>query len=284
MSNSQLQPKVAQPELDEGNLPAERQQVTALARGLAILQCFTPTRTQMGSAEIARLTGLPQPTVWRLCQTLLHAGFLVPAPGGQRFQLGTTVLALGFAASAAFDVLELVRPRLQDLADHFNAAFSIAGRDGLDMVYLQRCVAEAVVGLNLQRGSRIPIVRCTLGWAYLTALEERARNGVLREIRRADPDNWTAVERQVTPALRDYERKGYVLRRALSHRDIIALAVPIVSNARAQVLAINCSAHTNEVTAKQLESEVAPQLTELAGAIGGALSGTPLNIRRLAAS
>src|ERR1700674_5219078 len=79
--------------------PNERQQVTALARGLQILQCFTTTRKQLGSTEISRLTGLPQPTVWRLCQTLLQAGFLNVSPGSQRLQLGASVLALGFAAS-----------------------------------------------------------------------------------------------------------------------------------------------------------------------------------------
>src|SRR5207237_1641253 len=89
---------------DAATNPDERHQVTALARGLAILQCFTTTRKQLGSAEIARLTALPQPTVWRLCRTLVQAGFLGVAPGTQRLQLGASVLALGFAASAAFDI------------------------------------------------------------------------------------------------------------------------------------------------------------------------------------
>jgi DNA-binding IclR family transcriptional regulator len=255
--------------------------VTALARGLAILQCFTPMRTQLGSAELARATGVPQPTVWRLCQTLVQAGFLGVAPGGQRFQLGTAAMALGFAASAAYDVLEAVRPRLQEFATRFNAAFSVAGRDGLDMVYLQRCIAEAMVGMNLQRGSRIPIVKCTLGWAYLAAVDEPTRDRVLRDIRRAHPDDWPWVEKQVGPALRDCAQKGYVMRRALSHRDIVAIAVPIVASNGTQVLAVNCSGHTGNVTARQLENEVAPLLKEVASAIGGAISGGVLALQNL---
>jgi DNA-binding IclR family transcriptional regulator len=252
----------------------ERQQVTALARGLQILQCFTTTRKQLGSAEIARITGLPQATAWRLCQTLLRADFLSASIGSQRLQLGASVLALGFAASAAFDILEVVRPRMQELADRFNASCSVAGRDGVDMVYLQRCVAKAMLGMNLQRGSRIPLVKTAMGWAYLAALEENARGAVLREIRRSDPANWPAVESQLELALRDHERKGYVLRKGLAHREIIAIAVPIVSTASSQVLAINCSAQMSERKAKQLETEVAPLLKDLARTIGGALSST----------
>jgi DNA-binding IclR family transcriptional regulator len=258
----------------------ERNQVTALARGMTILQCFTTTRRQLGSTELARLTALPQPTVWRLCQTLVQAGFLMAAPGSQRFQLGASVLALGFAASAAFDVLETVRPRMQALADRHQASFSVAGREGLDMVYLQRCAAEAMLGMNLQRGSRIPIVKTTLGWAYIAALEPDARSRLLGDIRRADAEHWPDVERQVAPALRDYERKGFLLRRGLTHPDVISLAVPIASSATSQVLAINCSGHRGDLTADTLENDIAPQLKELAGVIAASLSATASGGRR----
>lgn len=253
---------------------SERRQVTALARGLQILQCFTTTRKQLGSAEIARITGLPQATAWRLCQTLLRAGFLSTSLGSHRLQLGASVLALGFAASSTYDILEVVRPRMQELADRFNASCSVAGRDGVDMVYLQRCVSDAMLGMNLQRGSRIPLVKTALGWAHLAALGENARSAALREIRRSDPANWPAVETQLELALRDYARKGFVLRKGLAHHGIVALAVPIVSTTSSQVLAINCSAQANAISAKQLETAVAPLLKALASTIAGALSIT----------
>lgn len=48
----------------------DRQFVASLAKGLEVLRCFTPARPELGTSEIARLTGMPQPTVWRLCYTL----------------------------------------------------------------------------------------------------------------------------------------------------------------------------------------------------------------------
>jgi DNA-binding IclR family transcriptional regulator len=202
----------------------------------------------------------------------VQAGFLATAPASQRFRLGASVLALGFAASATFDILQVVRPRLQQLADRYRAAFSVAGRDGLDMVYLERCSAEAMFEMNLSRGSRLPLVRTTLGWAYLAVLDPSARDKVLAAVRRADPEQWPNVERQAVTVLRDYQRKGYVMRRGLTHPDIIALAVPIVSATDTQVLAINCSAHRRDLAAAQLETEIAPQLKQLARVIGSALS------------
>ncbi|PJG50643.1 hypothetical protein CVM73_35215 [Bradyrhizobium forestalis] len=130
---------------------AERNQVTALARGLAILRCFTRTRPELGSTEIARLTCLPQPTVWRLCQTLVQSGFLSAASDGLRFRLGAAVLELGFIVPSTVDILEEVQPRMKQIARTYGAEIAIAGRDALDMVCLERWTAGSLSSMNPSR-------------------------------------------------------------------------------------------------------------------------------------
>ena len=44
----------------------DRQFVTALARGLEILRCFSRKDRELGNGDIAARTGLPRPTVTRL--------------------------------------------------------------------------------------------------------------------------------------------------------------------------------------------------------------------------
>lgn len=241
-----------------------RPAVIALSRGLEILQCFSVARPRLGSAELARMTGLPQPTVWRLCQTLVQAGFLLPTASGQRLQLGTAALALGIAATATFDALEVVRPRMQAIADKYKAAVSIAGCERLQMVYLERRTAEVMLGTNLQRGSRLPIHKCTLGWAYLVALPERARMQLIERLRKEFPEDAATIDKLAASKLAQYERHGYVLERGLVHREIIALAIPILPHDGAQPLTINCSSDIGNVSARLLEEEIAPQLRELA--------------------
>ena len=130
-------------------------------------------------------------------------------------------------------------------------------------------------------GSRLPIVKSTLGWAYLLGLSPAARDVALREIRKTDPGQWPSIQRQLPQALRDYERKGFLLRRGLTHPDIIALGVPIVSTTSSHTLAINCSGNRSDLSARQLEDEIAPELKELAIAIGGALAGFASDSRGL---
>jgi len=240
------------------------QGVIALARGLEILQCFTVTRAQLGSAEIARLTGLPQPTAWRLCRTLVQQGFLLPTANGQRLQLGTAALTLGIAAAASFNALEIVRPRMQKLADRYKSAVSIASCERLHMVYLERCTAEVIFANNLQRGSRLPVHKCTLGWAYLVALDERARAVLLDELREEFPQDQESINELAASKLKQYQRNGFVMQRGLVHREIIALAIPIAPPSGSQPLTINCSSDIKNVSARELKDEVAPELREIA--------------------
>src|SRR3954453_3086862 len=111
--------------------PQRRSQptVTALLRGLEVLRCFDYGHKSLGSSEIARLTKLPQPTVWRLCRTLEQEGYLVSEAEGSRFCPGLAVLTLGYAALGTLDLGELVRPQLEAIADRFLGATGLATRD-----------------------------------------------------------------------------------------------------------------------------------------------------------
>lgn len=211
------------------------------------------------------MTGLPQPTVWRLCQTLVQAGFLLPSVSGQRLQLGLAALSLGLTASATFDGLEIVRPRMQAIADRYGSAVSIATCERLDMVYLERRAAEKTLATNLQRGSRLPIHKCTLGWAYLAALDNKPRAQLLARLKKEYPEESELLERLARETFQQYTEFGYIWQRGLVHREIIALAIPIIPESdKAQPLAINISSDTANVSEATLRSEVAPQLRALA--------------------
>lgn len=250
--------------------------VIALSRGLQILQCFSAAKPELGSAELARMTNMPQPTVWRLCQTLVHHAFLLPTPNAQRFQLGTSALAIGVAASATFSAIGHVRGRMQFLADRFKSAVSIATRENLDMVYLERCAAQVMVGTNMQKGSRLPMHKCTLGWAYLSALNDQARSALIGKLIAEYPEDRERIEALSISKPAELAETGYVLERGLIHRHIAALAIPIMSSAGPQ-FAVNCSCDTESVTQAQLRQEIAPALHEIAGILSAFFLGPTEN-------
>lgn len=185
--------------------------VTGLLRGLEVLRCFDHGRERLGSSEIARMTGLPQPTVWRLCKTLEHGGYLIAEPDGSRFRPGLSILTLGYSALDTLELAELARPLLEDLAHRFKGAASLSTREGTSMLYLQRCEApHAYLRLNVRVGSEVPIISSGTGWAYLAGLTPERRKQVMQECRKADPALCRNAEKPALAAIADFPRDGYV--------------------------------------------------------------------------
>jgi DNA-binding IclR family transcriptional regulator len=217
----------------------DRQYVTALARGLDILRCFTRSRPELGTAEIARITGLPQPTVWRLCHTLVQEGYLSPSDRGDKLRPGIPVLSLGYAAIAGTPIAELARSDMQALALRHQGAVALGMRDGATMVYLQRCQGSSIVMRNLAVGSRVPLAFSVTGWAYMAAIGNEEREALFEELSKAEAQRWPEVLPRIRQALRDFADTGYVVNRGALHEQINAVAVPVVSEDGSVVLSLS---------------------------------------------
>ncbi len=213
-------------------VPKDRQFVTSLARGLSLLRCFSSVNPERGATELARMTGLPQPTVWRLCHTMIELGFLTPVQGSDKLRLGTPILGLGYAVLAGNPVSEIARPHMEAIANKYQGSVSLAERDGLEMIFLQRCKGRSVV-LDFNIGSRVPIGFSASGWGYIAAVAPDERLRIFRELRTTSASQWRSVKPKLDFALLAYERSGYIISKGISHSMVNAVAVPVTSSSKA---------------------------------------------------
>ncbi|MHA7601256.1 IclR family transcriptional regulator [Alicycliphilus sp. T452] len=236
--------------------------MTALARGLEILRCFDADRRMLGTTEIAHLTGLAQPTVWRLCHTLQKMGFLASVPGKEKLQLGVAAIALGGAALAGQEALEVIRPMLQSMADRYQAAVALGRRDGNDIVYLLRCQADSPLLMNLRVGSRIPLFHSAIGWAYLACCTPEDRADLLSQASGSDKAGDAAKRQAMEQALGLYPERGFVLHERLRHQ-IITVAAPIELPAGERYV-VSCGGPASLLPQPLMLDEVGPLLAQLA--------------------
>jgi DNA-binding IclR family transcriptional regulator len=217
----------------------DRQFVTALARGLEILSCFTKATPALGTTEIARMTGLPQPTVWRLCHTLVQEGYLIYTDGGDRLRPGIPVLSLGFAALAGMPIADLAKEDMQAIAIKYEGAVSLGVREGLNMVYVQRVQGSAIVMRNLNVGSRVPLAQSATGWAYIAGLEESGRKALYKELAGAEGKTWPDTLKKIQSGMEGFSETGYILNKGQLHPQINAVAVPVMSEDNKVLLALS---------------------------------------------
>lgn len=238
--------------------------VTALARGLDILRCFTPEREDLGSREIARLTGLPQPTVWRLCHTLLKLGYLVPGVTPNRLRVGSGVLLLGHAAITRTGLSAFALPLMRQVSERHKISVTLAERNVTDMLILQRIEAPSILSLNLHVGTNLDLGNSSVGWAYLCAVDDSTREAALKQLKKRDPDGFAKICFDLARAEKEFSQWGVVFNLGRSHPDVNAVGVPVVSPDGKKVMALTSGGAKSSVTKEKLLNEVAPALKELA--------------------
>lgn len=258
---------------DNDNTPQRPDTVSALERGIAVLRCFTETRRVLTSTELARLTGVPRPTVTRLASTLVTLGLLKQEPGSERFMLGPGVISIARVFLAGLDVRAVARPHMLALAEAVSGSVYLAVPDGLDMVLIEACRPRStMLTPRLDVGSRAPMANSALGRAYLWALPLPERQSLIESLRLARGSDWAALEGGLARSLAGADKLGYCISAGEFHREINSVSVPLIGPG-GEVMALNCGSAAFMFTEEHLHQVVAPLLLQMARELAADLGG-----------
>ena len=239
----------------------DRQFVTALARGLAILRCYRTGEVYLSNQELARRSGLAKPTVSRLTYTLTRMAFLNYSPAREEYALGPGVLVLGHTYLTALKVREIAQPMMQALAD--------SGAGG------RRPWASttACTWWSVEVLSRQPDLQAACGSGRASAAESdcpgpsqpgchaccatgRGGGGSGAATGAGEPGG--AWWPRVLESLREYDKLGFVLSCGEWTPELFAVGVPLSTDDGNRVLSLSCSGPAHGMSRKRLVAEVGP--------------------------
>ncbi|MFC3608868.1 IclR family transcriptional regulator [Stutzerimonas tarimensis] len=243
--------------------------VTALARGLELMRCFTPRDNVLGNQDLARLTGLPKPTVTRLTNTLMRLGCLKREVHSGKYQLDVGVLGFGYAMLTNLSIRSVAHPLMEELANHAQAAVAMAARDRLQMVYLDVVQGQGNTTMRRQIGSYLPLAQSSAGRACLAAMPESEREFLLDHIRQRKADQWPAIRKGLDRAFRDFTDYGFCLSVGEWHRDVNSVAVPLL-HPQFGLLTFNCGGPSFQLPRDKLTEDIGPRLINMVNNIGTA--------------
>ena len=155
--------------------------MASLARGLEVIQAFTPQRPLLSISQISQKTGIPRAAVRRCLYTLSKLGF-VYAEDGKNFQLRPKILALGHAWLASTPLARSAQPVLKHLSEMLNESCSIATLDGDDILYIARASSSRIMTIDLDIGSRLPAWATSMGRVLLSYQPEEKLNDMLGRV------------------------------------------------------------------------------------------------------
>lgn len=243
--------------------------VTALARGLELMRCFTPRDNVLGNQELARMTGLPKPTVTRLTNTLMRLGCLKREVHSGKYQLDVGVLGFGYAMLSNLAIRTVAHPLMEELANHAQAAVAMASRDRLQMVYLDVVQGQGNMTMRRQTGSYLPLAQSSVGRACLAAMPETEREFLLDHIRQRESEQWLTIRKGLDRAFRDYADYGFCLSIGEWHRDVNSVAVPLL-HPQYGLLTFNCGGPSFQLPRERLMDDIGPRLINMVNNIGAA--------------
>src|SRR6201998_4054401 len=194
-----------------GDLTGDGDVIQVVSRAFDVLRCFEGHEARLGNLEISNRCGLPRSTVSRLTHTLTRMGQLVYLPRDQKYRIGPSAVAMSTSMMKGLQLRNLIRQRLQDVAEQLPGTIGFVIPDRFHLVYLEVSRSANALGLHEVTGSRISMASTAAGHAYTAALEPEVGDALLAEMEREAPDAAKVLKPRIEANRQFLRENGYVV-------------------------------------------------------------------------
>src|SRR6204780_193561 len=201
--------------------------MASLARGLTVIEAFTPQTPQMTISQLSLRTGLSRAAVRRCLYTLVKLGF-AGADEAQRYSLRPKMLTLANTYTASSTLANAAQPILERMSAQYGESFSVATLDGEEIVYIARTSVTRVMSVDLHIGSRLPAYCTSMGRVLLAYLPAEQLEQYLARVTLTPHTTRTVTSvEKLRLALRNVRRNGYAVVDQELEVGLRSLAVPV---------------------------------------------------------
>lgn len=262
------EPDAEVPEGDDlADYATDRNFVTALARGLAVIQAFTNQGRQMSISQISYRTGITRAAVRRYLHTLTALGY-ARCHDGTRFSLTPKAVSLGNAYLSGTPLSGKGQPVLDKLSETVGEACSMAVLDGTDIVYIARAAASRIMSPSLNVGNRLPAYATSIGMVLLAHLPEAELDACLERTSFLPFTQNTIVSpAELRKVLQQVRTQGYAIANQQMEIGLRSIAVPVRDKAGTVVSGINIIGPTSRMGIEHMRTRFLPLLREAAEAL-----------------
>jgi DNA-binding IclR family transcriptional regulator len=247
--------------------------VSALARGVAVIQCFSPSKLELSGRELVELTGLPKPTLFRLLDTLCELSLLRYSERVSKYVAGIGLLNLAAPALARMTVRQLARPLMQELADHCGGQIQLAVGQGENLSFVALLQGAGSPVFRPELGTRVSLPRSASGRAYLLTLSVAEREAYLAGLEARDPARKAWLLERLEDARSDLAEHGFCRGHRDLHREIDGIAVPMRVRKDGEIWVFSASVPVFSQQSKDLTEDLGPRLVTLARNVEASMGG-----------
>jgi DNA-binding IclR family transcriptional regulator len=243
-------------------------------KGLRILELFRPEVTSLSLKDIAAATGINRTSTFRFIDTLVQLGYLRKDPQTKLVKLGPKALNLSQNIISSFDILQIVKPLIDESYRKYNVTIDSAILDDVTLVQLYRKEALGTLVFKLPQFLPTAHLHCmAMGKACLSAMP---RDVYPRAISRLSFDQRTPNSipnlKALEADLENTRRRGYSINNEEYILGIISIGAPLFNGENKLLGAVSFDVLSIECSKAEAEKRYAPAVVQLAKVISSSLS------------
>lgn len=245
--------------------------VNAVLRAMKVLEAIAAEKRTTVN-DLYKATGFPKPTLVRLLETFIHAGYVQAEGAPTSYSLTPRALFLASGFNSATHLRTVVGAILAEFQRGVSWPTDLAMFDRDAMVIVETNREPGVLSVNRQVGSRVTAVRTALGRAYLAHVPDPARTGMLETLQRLtkEPEDIAAFD----AVLETVRRQGFATSDQENLPNIRSVAVPVFGQ-DGVIASLNIIVLANVMTMSALKKKYVSLLKSAAEKMSAALCSVP---------
>lgn len=171
----------------EGSIrPAEPKEedkstIRSLARSIHVIQAINRYGS-IALTDIARVTGIPFPTAYRIINTLIQEGLIEREPGRKRYRPTALIQSLACGFQNHDRVVNVARPIMTEFTHRHHWPLTVVTRVGDKMVVRYHTSWHTTLTFsNYHPGWQVPLISSASGQAYLAFAESHIQEALLKQ-------------------------------------------------------------------------------------------------------
>ena len=153
--------------------------VQAVAIALQILEHLAVQRNDAGVTSIAAAVGVSKSRAHRHLRTLLEQGYVLQAPGSDKYRVGSRLVTLGRAVAEHFDLASVARPVMRELRDSLGHPVVVSQIDPGGTRVLATLLGKAPIEISVREGAVLSFHASSQGKVVLAWADDVVRERVL---------------------------------------------------------------------------------------------------------
>ena len=216
-----------------------RKRVGAIDRALQILDILTERRQPMSTYDLARSTGAPASTIYKIVEELVDRSMLTRV-GENAVWLGPRLMRYGLTYRSHMDVFNEAKREMEALAERLGETIQICARDEDMMAVIGMSRGEDHFNVASDVGTRVPLNWTASGRLLLGHLEEAERIRIFKKIARSSTTGQAETDPVSLARLSGQEfRERLAIQMSASEFAVACIAAPICDDDGACVATIS---------------------------------------------